>query len=305
MTGNIVDTVDPLVRRLRALAGDAPELKDATEVYEAILPLLRDADLRVGPVALTRDEVRAKMESGVPILHGLALEIDIEAVHELMFRLAAAVEAVAREGRPGEPPLPGAAASQEPLTAAGRIRLALEQDRLDMGEFLPLVIDGRMDAVLSFARGLRLDPDLVWTLAQNALKPALRACCRQLAPLAAGTAWNRGACFVCGSVAVLAELQDNDQVKHLRCGSCGADWRFRRLQCMHCGNEDHRTQQFLFTGDRCDSVRLETCDQCGGYLKVISSFAPTPPELLPVEDLATLRLDYIAQERGYARTVNP
>ena len=31
------------------------------------------------------------------------------------------------------------------------------------------------------------------------------------------------------------------------------------------------------------------------------SFLPPPPGLLPVEDLATLALDYIAEQRGYAR----
>jgi hypothetical protein len=38
-----------------------------------------------------------------------------------------------------------------------------------------------------------------------------------------------------------------------------------------------------------------------GYLKVIAAFTPTPPEMLPVEDFATLHLDYIAQKRDYRR----
>jgi hypothetical protein len=38
-----------------------------------------------------------------------------------------------------------------------------------------------------------------------------------------------------------------------------------------------------------------------GYLKVIAAFTPTPPEMLPVEDLATLHLDYIAQKPSYGR----
>ena len=50
-------------------------------------------------------------------------------------------------------------------------------------------------------------------------------------------------------------------------------------------------------------MRVEVCDKCNGYLKVVFSFAPTPPEMLPVEDLATLHLDYIAQGRGYARVM--
>ncbi len=41
---------------------------------------------------------------------------------------------------------------------------------------------------------------------------------------------------------------------------------------------------------------------CGGYLKEISSFTPTPPEMLVVEDLATLHLDFIAQQMGYVKS---
>lgn len=48
-------------------------------------------------------------------------------------------------------------------------------------------------------------------------------------------------------------------------------------------------------------MRVEVCDKCHDYLKVIAAFHPTPPEMLPVEDLATLHLDYIARERGYGR----
>jgi FdhE protein len=48
-------------------------------------------------------------------------------------------------------------------------------------------------------------------------------------------------------------------------------------------------------------MRVEVCDKCHGYLKVINSFTPTSPEMLTVEDLATLHLDYIAEARGYAR----
>ncbi len=48
-------------------------------------------------------------------------------------------------------------------------------------------------------------------------------------------------------------------------------------------------------------MRAEVCNKCQGYLKVIAAFTPTPPGMLLVEDLATLHLDYIAQERGYIR----
>jgi len=46
---------------------------------------------------------------------------------------------------------------------------------------------------------------------------------------------------------------------------------------------------------------VEVCDACRGYLNVIAAFTPTPPEMLPAEDLALLHKDHITQEHGYMR----
>jgi formate dehydrogenase maturation protein FdhE len=35
---------------------------------------------------------------------------------------------------------------------------------------------------------------------------------------------------------------------------------------------------------------------------MIAAFSPNPPEMLVVQDLATLHLDFIAQKNGYARS---
>ncbi len=108
-------------------------------------------------------------------------------------------------------------------------------------------------------------------------------------------------CFICGAPASLGELQGNEQAKHLRCGQCGADWLIRRLQCIYCGNEDPSLLGILSPEGRRENVRVEVCDKCHGYLKVVSRFAPCSPEELAVEDLSTLYLDCLAQERGYRR----
>jgi formate dehydrogenase maturation protein FdhE len=296
------DTVDPLVQRLRVLANELPELKDAAKIYEAILPLLRDADLHAGTISLTAGQVREKMASGVPLLSGLDLDFDLDAARALMIKLAAAVEEAGRKHHPLKLRL-WFSSAREPDSAARRIRIALEENTLKVDALLSHVAAGDNDAVASGAKDLELDPGLTLALAQNALKPALRAWCTQLTPVVKGIPWHKSSCFICGATATLAELQENDQVKHLRCGSCGADWQVRRLQCVYCGNEDHRTLPHLFEEKDFERIQLEACDKCRGYLKVIAAFSPTLVELLAIEDLATLHLDYIAKERGYTRGV--
>jgi Protein involved in formate dehydrogenase formation len=292
---------DPIVQRLRTLAQESPNLKDAAMVYEAILPILRDADLGVAPLSLTPEEARVKMKAGLPLLHGLDLELDLNAVRALMLKLVRAVETVKQKSQPHRL-LPWLQSSGTSGTAATRIRLALEEDRLDISALLSHTTAGESHQVSSMAQGLQLDTDLLRTLAQNTIKPALRTWYGQTIPLSSGIPWNKGNCFVCGAAATLGELQENDQVRHLRCGSCGADWKYPRMQCMYCGNEDHRTQRYLYEEERSERMRVEACDNCRGYVKVISAFSPTPPEMLLIEDLATIHLDYAAESRGYSRT---
>ncbi|MGC2062230.1 MAG: formate dehydrogenase accessory protein FdhE [Thermodesulfovibrionales bacterium] len=279
---------DPIVQRLRTVVKDNADLREAAQVYEVILPALRDAAITIRPVLMTSEQARAKLEKGVPLLQAVSLEIDDQEVCGLMMRLASALEKSAGQNKIR-------------ADAAGRIRLTLEEGRLDVSSLLPDIAAGASEGIFSAAQSLDLDPGMLRTLLSNAMEPFLRQWCRQLAPLAEGAPWDRGQCPVCGAAATLAELQGNNQGKHLRCGSCGADWTFRRLQCLYCGNEDHNTLGLLYTEDQTDRMRVEVCDRCHGYLKVITAFAPTPAEMLPVEDLATLHLDYIAQGHGYSR----
>ncbi len=74
------------------------------------------------------------------------------------------------------------------LEEAGRvavspIRSALEGDRLVLEELLGHVAEGDYPSLAARAEAQALDPSLLWTLAQSALKPTLRAWCGELAPL--------------------------------------------------------------------------------------------------------------------------
>ncbi len=276
------NTVDPAMQRLESLTLNSPELEDAAQVYAVLLPLLRAADLHAASISLSTDQAHAKLGQGLPLLHGLDLDLDYGSARALMIQLSRALE---HARVPGTRP----------------IRLALERGQLETRVILARVAAGESGYVSALAEGVQLDPGLVWTIAHNTLKPAMRAWRSQLNPFLEGVEWRRGYCPICGSGATLGELQGNDQSKHLRCAQCGADWPFPQLQCMYCGNEDHSTLSYFYSEGEREKQRIEVCDQCGGYLKVIASFSPIPVQVLTIEDLATLYLDYIAQERGYAR----
>jgi FdhE protein len=278
------DPEDPLERRLGELVREWPELGAAADVYRATLPLLRSAGPIAAPIPLTEEQARRKLSKGEFLLHGAVFAFDRAAARDLMLRLTGALEEAGR-------------------IAVSPIRSALESDRLNPEELLGRALDGDYLFVSVRAEEQSLDASLLWTLARSALKPTLRVCCGDLTPLVhAARGWESACCFICGGTAALGELQGGEQAKHLRCGQCGADWLFRRLRCVYCANEDPSHLGVLYPEGRRENVRVEVCDKCHGYLKVVSRFAPCSPEELAVEDLATLYLDFLAQERGYMRS---
>jgi FdhE protein len=281
------DTADPLVRRLDEIADRSPHLARTARLYAAILPLLRDAEPGVVAVSLSPDAAKEKLERGQCLLQDLELELDVRAIAELLLRLAAAA------GKAGE------------NVDAAKLRAWFEEHDDELGAVLQDVLEGKGLLLATVAQRLDMDVELCRALVQNALKPDLCAWGRQLAPLSAGGSWKRGTCFVCGAHPVFGELQGNGQALHLRCGLCGADWEYSRLACVHCGNEDHRSREYLFPEGDHNMAHAEACTRCMTYLKVIPAFAPSPIDLLPVEDLATVHLDAAAQERGYRRTSAP
>jgi len=249
-------------------------------VYGAVLPLLRDAEIGATVPAFTPEEACGRLGQGLHLLRGLDLGVDADAAHALTLRLARALEAV------------------RPTASVRRLREALERGDPHARELLPHVAGGEREAVFEAARERGLDPNLLWTLSHASLRPAFRAWCRALAPLAEGIPWQRASCFVCGAPAAIGELRV-DGGRHLRCGQCGASWQVRRLQCPWCGNEDHTTLRTLYEDGRRATCRVEACDRCRRYLKVVAAAVPTPPEALVLVDLSTIRLDRVARERGY------
>ncbi len=308
-------TLDPLVQHLRTLAETKPDLREASEIYAALLPLLRDRVQLACPVAMTPAEARMKLERGSFLLEGEELGFDEWSARDLLIQLARSIESVPdhmdksehwvwirverrrkpRSEGPSEP------SDQDLLraTSARQIRLLLERGDLEAGVLLARAAAGDQSFIIALANDLNLDAGILWTLSRYALIPALYAWRSQLSPLAGKQSWEKDYCYICGADASLAELVGNQQERRLRCVRCGADWNVRRLVCVHCGNEDHRTLSYLYPDDMREQYQIQVCNQCKRHLKVIASFESIPPEQVIVQDLATLHLDLIAQQHGY------
>jgi FdhE protein len=111
----------------------------------------------------------------------------------------------------------------------------------------------------------------------------------------------RGLCPCCGSTPVCGVVTDSGQVRgarYLHCSLCATAWNHVRAVCITCGQSRSVTLRAV-EGDH-GAVRVETCDDCCTYAKMLYQTRDTGVD--PVaDDLATLGLDVLAGEQGWSR----
>ena len=112
------------------------------------------------------------------------------------------------------------------------------------------------------------------------------------------------ACPVCGSPPLIGMVyaEGNLQaVRFLCCPLCASQWYYVRIKCANCTSTKGIAYQHVAEGSV--AIKAETCDECGTYTKII--YMDKAPGADPfADDLATLGLDILVGEAGWARA-NP
>lgn len=104
-------------------------------------------------------------------------------------------------------------------------------------------------------------------------------------------------CPLCGSPPVAGIVGGDDRARYLACSLCGAQWYVPRIRCTSC--QASETVSYLeIEGD--PGARAEACDACRSYLKLFD-LAKRPGAEPLADDVATLALDLLVAEEGYAR----
>jgi len=184
----------------------------------------------------------------------------------------------------------------------GKIREAQNKKKIDLKKLLKKGFkEQRVDQV---ADEFGLDKIVFLFLIQSSIKPSIEAEMERLrAELDAETRL-KGYCPVCGSLPSLSLLKEEAGKRYLLCSFCGYQWRIDRLFCPFCDNKDQGSLHY-FHGEAEEAHRIDLCDKCHQHIKTID-FRKIEESDPVLEDLATLRLDVSATQKGYKRPVpNP
>jgi FdhE protein len=267
---------EDLEARLAQLEQRAPE-------WRSWLDLLRET-LQAGadPVwddALGAQGLPAEPGRGTPLLEGAVLQVEPHQVRDLAMRLA---------GAAGE-------------------RGGLDRYRPDDAESLALLSATlRQDeaALEALSRAAGMAGGVLGTVAHLVAWPLLQACGRRLGEHIPAD-WRQGFCPICGAWPTVAELRGLERSRRLRCAWCAADWQLPWLWCAFCGERRHEHLGSLVPLGPHDGRKIETCEECRGYLKTVSTLEAMTPLGVLLSDLETVELDLIARERGWSRPPGP
>ena len=114
-----------------------------------------------------------------------------------------------------------------------------------------------------------------------------------------------GSCPVCGSPAVASVVYAEGSLQGVRflcCPLCASEWHSVRIKCANCQSTKGIAYHHI---PEQPAMKAETCDECRTYTKIL--YKDKDPDGEPfADDLATLGLDVLVGEAGWARaTPNP
>jgi FdhE protein len=141
--------------------------------------------------------------------------------------------------------------------------------------------------------------DLIDLFTEESLRPELENIAEKYDEIIAKSGWAEGYCPICGKEPKIGEIREEEEGKrYLFCHQCGFKWYFHRIKCPFCGNdEQHSLAYFAVEGE--EHHRVDVCNKCRRYIKIIELPKSSEEPNLDVEDIATLHLDMIAYDEGY------
>ncbi len=271
--------------RVKTLARLRPSHKEILEFYGAVLREQLKVREKIRPETLLKKaSFLPQEESDPPLLQGREIPIDLEAAKRVFRSLCRVTKGETRTLQEG----------------IERVEKETRSGKIDMDRFLGemTLSDARYTEEVSSSLGL--SRDILTFLGRASIQPFLVEATATLGDRVDLAEWSKGICPICAAPPLLSELAETEGQRLLICSRCGHRWKAFRMACPFCNTEDPEAHRYLFVeGD--EAVRIDVCESCRKYIKTIDSRKMGQTIFPLLEDMGTLHLDMLAQEKGYQR----
>lgn len=263
-----------------------PHYSDLLEILAEILILREEYRRKMKDSIFSVDEnlIPGKMEGGLPLIDFMGGKYDLTRPREYFNSLIEIAQ------------------KQMPEEGKNIVDIVTHQN-FNWEEMIRVSFDRTAEATVadSTKKGNELEEDLdmVDLFVEESLRPELENIAEKYSSVVANSKWTEGYCPICGKEPKIGEIRAEEEGRrYLFCHQCGCKWHFRRIKCPFCGNEEqHSLAYFAVEGE--ENYRVDVCNKCRRYVKIVDVTRSSDEVDLDVEDIATLHLDVLAYEEGY------
>jgi len=278
--------VEKIRKRVAEMVKERPSHKEALEFFGDVVmeQCAMGSKVNTAPLEIDEEDFKLRIIGGFPLVEKRALTLDIPLATKLFRRLCKMMSQNKK------------ASSRD----AERIIVALRNKEIDILELLKQVDNHNDEFITALSKKLGIKKDVLVFLAENSIKPIFEGYAKALGNYVDQERWWKGYCPICGSEPFMAELREGG-ARFLVCSSCSFDWRFNRLKCPFCENEDHKKLRYFYTEKEGRAYRIDVCEQCKRYIKTIDT-NELGEEIIPIiEEAGTLFLDVLARNEGFTK----
>ena len=277
--------IEKIRKRVAAMVKERPSHKEVLEFFKNVVTEQHTirSKIKTAPVEIDAEDIKVKMMEGFPLVEKRALTLDLPSATRLFKRLCKIMSHNKRATQDIE-----------------RITQAFKNKEIDLMELFKQINSENNDYITGLSKKLKVKEDILAFLARNSIKPIFEAYANELKGYVNQETWWKGYCPICGSEPFLAEFKE-DGTRFLVCSLCGDEWRFNRLKCPFCENENHEALRYFYAEKEERAYRIDVCDECKRYIKTIDT-NELGEEVIPIiEDAGTLFLDVLARNEGFTK----
>ncbi len=173
----------------------------------------------------------------------------------------------------------------------------LVSERISILDTAGAALRGDVEYFENHGKRLGTNPVLILFIASALIQPCLEEIAKKV-DASFLEKWWQALCPICGRRPTTARLKARK--RYLICPLCGAEYLADIFLCVNCGNVDPATLRFL-SPEGYPEFRVDFCEKCKHYLKVIDEDKLKRPIPKGFEDIITIDLDIMANNAGLKR----
>jgi formate dehydrogenase accessory protein FdhE len=175
-----------------------------------------------------------------------------------------------------------------------------DKRKIVLGDIINIVLSRDEERCKSFAQKYGLGRNFLRRFGEYLASPYLELCSEYFTKKLQNVQIQSSRCPVCGNYPSMAMVNEQEDSRILWCHLCNTEWNYSHPGCPFCLNTDLKQLEHIFLPEK-SPMRIDACNKCNHYIKIIDDQLITKKPKFIVDYLASYELDIFALQNGYKK----